>query len=37
MTKITRDHELTIADHLRDPLGVGKLEKNTKRTLETIL
>jgi len=35
--KITRDRKLTIADHLRDSPGIGKLEKNTKRTLETIL
>jgi len=35
--KITRDRELTVMDHLRDPLGIGELEKNTKRMLETIL
>ena len=33
----TRDHKLTIADHFRNPPGIGKLENNTKRTLEIIL
>jgi len=33
----TRDHKRTIADHFRNPLGIGKLENGTKRTLEIIL
>ena len=37
ITKITRDCELTIANHFRNPSGIGKLEKDMKRTLETIL
>ena len=34
---ITRDCELTMADHLRNTLGIGKLENNEKRALEIIL
>jgi len=34
---ITRDCKLTVADHFRNPLRIGKLENNTKRMLEIIL
>ena len=33
----TRDCELTITDHFRNPPGIGKLENDTKRTLKIIL
>jgi len=33
----TRDCKHTATDHFRNPLGIGKLENNTKRALEIIL